>query len=278
MAAYVDYNPTMATASMTMASQSPSNSLRHISSTMSSTIDRHIDSREERIDKLKSSLIQFARTNDRRMVMRKLKEATFLSYIPLEPQIIASNLSMSKLEQEVYKQKLVLNGTLLKPTSTDTTIRNCGTNNGPLVILKPYVKELCEDTELNERTIYEGIIMRLERSSKMVEIYSILSSFMENAELILKEVPFDYTIKSSSYVMNKNKATNYGDLPDLTLYTTGSEIHMSLDNTFNFGLYRKSDTVVNRPWIILRCKVHERLNVSTNETFRSLSVKTPELY
>ena len=278
MAAYVDYNPTMATASMTMASQSPINSLNRIPSVMSSTIDQHIESREDLIEKLRSNLIQFTRTNDRRMVMRKLKEATFLSYIPLEGPMIRSNVSIFELEKEVSMERVLLNGTLLKPPSADRTVKNSGTNSGPVWILKPYVKALCENTKLNEKTMYERILMRLGKAFITAEIYSVLTSIIDSAELIVKEVPSDYTVKSTSYVMNKNKTMNDGGLSDLTLYKTDSQIHMTLDTTSHFGLYRKSDTVVNRPWIVLRCKVHERLNVSTDESFRSLSVKTPNLY
>eukprot|EP00535_Pseudo-nitzschia_heimii_P002913 CAMPEP_0197186970 /NCGR_PEP_ID=MMETSP1423-20130617/14956_1 /TAXON_ID=476441 /ORGANISM="Pseudo-nitzschia heimii, Strain UNC1101" /LENGTH=269 /DNA_ID=CAMNT_0042638419 /DNA_START=27 /DNA_END=836 /DNA_ORIENTATION=- len=269
----------MATASMTMASQSPSNSLNQISSALSSTIDRHIESREDSIEKLKSSLIQFTRTNDRRMVMRKLKEATFLSYIPLEAPSFRSSTFMSKVEAEVSRERVLLNGTLLKPPSAHRTLKNSGSNSGPSAILRLYLKELCKGSKLNEKIMYERVIMRLAKSSTLAEIHSILSSFMESAELIVKEVPSDYTIKSTSYnIMNKNKGMNDDDLPDLKLYNSESQIHMTLDTTFHFGLYRRNDTVVNRPWIVLRCKFHERLNVSTNETFRSLSVKTPNLY
>lgn len=278
MATYVDYNPTMATASMTMASQSPINSLYNTSSAMSTTIDQHLESREDSIQKLKLNLIQFTRTNDRRMVMRKLKDATFLSYIPLEAPTTRSKVSTFELEEEIWTEEVFLNGTLLKTSSADRTLKNSGTNSGLVWILKPYVKALCENTKLNEKSMYERVLMRLRKSSLTAEIHSVLSFFMENAELNVKEVPTDYTIKCTSYVIDKNKSTNNDNVPNLILYKSDCQMHMTLDTTFHFGLYRKSDTVVNRPWIVLRCKVHERLNVSTNETFRSLNVKTPNMY
>ena len=185
MAAYVDYNPTMATASMTMASQSPSNSLNLNSSAMSSTIDHHIESREDSIERLRLNLVQFTRTNDRRMVMRKLKDATFLSYIPLEAPIIRSSDSMLKVEKEASMEKLLLNGTLLKPPSADRTWDNSGTNSGPVWILKSYMKVLCEGSKLDDKIMYERVIIRLAKSSPSAEILSILSPLMESAELIL---------------------------------------------------------------------------------------------
>jgi hypothetical protein len=255
MAAFVDYAPTMATASMTMASHS----MDHNSTSVVSSIDQHVESREESIEKLKSNLVRYARANDRRMVLRSLKDVSFLSYIPLEAPVFRSDVSMLELEKEASMEKVVLNGTLLNPLSKETSFKNAGTNSGCIMILKGLAKALCENSTLNGNTLYQSLLSRLVKSSSSADIYFQLNSMMGSADLNVKKLPS-------------------GNPSDLTLYNTGGQIHMTLASTFDFGLFRTNDTVVNRPWIVMKCKVYERANLSTNESFRSLNVQTPSLY
>lgn len=255
MAAFVDYAPTMATASMTMASHS----MDHHSASVVSSIDQHVESREESIEKLKSNLVRYARANDRRMVLRSLKDVSFLSYIPLEAPSIRGDVSISELEKEASKEKVVLNGTILNPHSKETSLKNAGTNSGCTMILKGLAKALCESTTLHGKILYQGLLVRLARTSSSADIYSHLNSMMGSEDLIVKTLPA-------------------GKPSDLTLYNTEGQIHMTLKSTFDFGLFRKNDTVANRPWIVIKCKVYERANLSTNESFRSLNVETPSLY
>lgn len=256
-AAYVDYNPTMATASMTMASHSVDHNPQSV---MSSSIDQHVESREETIEKLKTASIRYARANDRRMLLRSLKEASFLSYIPLEGG--KRNGTLRELEDEVFRETLILNGTTLKPPSKSTTIKNCGTNSGSLVIVKGLSKVFCENTPLDARTCYERLVASLAKSSTAAAIYAQLNSMFGSAELIVKQVPSE----------------NGAEPNDLQMYKTHGQVHMTLGTKLNFGLFRKSDDSTTRAWITLECKVHERTNLTTNECFRGLSVKTPELY
>jgi len=274
MTTFVGYNATMATASMTMASHS----VDHNPSVTSSTIDHHIESREESIEKLKSNLIRYARSNDRRMILRSLKDVSFLSYIPLDAPVIRSDVSISELEQEVSMEKVILNETLLKPVSATRNFANAGTNRGCVIILKGLAQVLCENITLDKNTVYERVLFRLSKSSTSADIHFQLSSMMGSADLIVKRLPSDYIVKSSSSIINKNKTENNGNPSDLKLYNAGGQIQMTLDSTFNFGLFRKNDAAANRPWIAMHCRVHDRTNLSTNESFRSLNVKTPDLY
>jgi len=265
MSSFVEYNATMATASMTMASHS----VDHNPSVMSSLIDHHVESREESIEKLKSNLVRYARSNDRRMVLRSLKDVSFLSYIPLEAPVIRSDISVCDLEKEVSMEKVILNETLFNPPSKTRSSKYVATNSHCTKILKALSQVLCENSTLNENTLYERVLFRLAISSASADIYFQLNSMMGSTELIIKKLPSNYVVKSSSNSMKPS---------DLKLYNTGGQIHMTLDSTFNFGLFRKSDTVANRPWIVMQCKLHERANLSTDESFRSLNVKTPSLY
>lgn len=277
MTAFVEYNPTMATASMTIASHS----IDHNSSVLSS-VDHYVESREESIEKLKLNLVRYARSNDRRMILRSLKDVTFLSYIPLELPTIPSDVSIRELEKEASMETVVINDTVLSPADTKKCdLRMFGANNGCAAILKGFAKVLCRNSALNEKLMYERVLVRLSKSSVSADIYSQLNSMMGSAELIVKNLPSDYTIKSNAAIVSRNKSNNRGGgdpYYDLKLYNTGGQIHMVVESTLNYGLFRKSDMNVNRPWIVMKCNVYERANLSTNEGFRSLCVQTPNLY
>uniref|UniRef100_A0A7S0XLH1 Uncharacterized protein n=1 Tax=Pseudo-nitzschia delicatissima TaxID=44447 RepID=A0A7S0XLH1_9STRA len=120
-------------------------------SVASSSIDHHIESREESIEKLKVALVRYGRANDRRMVLRTLKNVSFLSYIPMEVPVIRNDVSLSELEKEVFLEQLIINETLLSPPSESRTIKNAGTNSGCLVILKGLTKALCANTSLKAK-------------------------------------------------------------------------------------------------------------------------------
>ena len=253
-AAYVDFNPTMATASMTVASNSVNQSV------MSSSTDPYVESREETIEKLKAASIRYARANDRRMLLRSLKEASFLSYIPLEEGGKPDGTSMRELQDEVFRETLVLNGTTLNPPAKSTTIKNSGTNSGSLVILKGLTRVFCEKASLDAKTCYERVVTRLAKSLIATDISTQLNAIFGSEELIVKQIP------SESSEPN-----------DLQIYKTGEQVQMTLETKMNFGLFRKSGDSNTRAWIQLECKVRDRSNLSTNESFRGLIVKTPEV-
>ena len=271
MAAFVEYNPTMATASMTMASHS----VDFNPSVTSSSIDHHVESREESIEKLKSNLVRYARSNDRRMVLRSLKDVSFLSYIPMEAPNMPSDVSMAELEKEVLKEKVILNETLLNPPSDLRTLPNAGTNSGCPVILKGLSKNLCRNSTMNAGALYKRVLFRLAKTSASDDVYSYLNSIMGSPELAVQKLSSDYAVKSNAAIVNRNKDDSAGEPSDLKLYNTGGQIHMVVESAHYFGLFRTTDT---RPWIVMKCKIHERTNFSNNEGFRSLSVKTPNLY
>lgn len=265
-ASYVDNNPTMATASMTMASHSPRNP-----SIASSTVNHYVESREESIEKLKANLTRYARSNDRRMVLRSLKDASFLSYIPLDAPIIRSDVSLSDLENEVSMSKVILNENVLTPPSE--VGKNAEMCNGSAMIIKGVLYALGKDSSM-----YKPVFFRLAESSASADVFSQLNAMMGSTELIVKKLSPDYTVKSNAAIVNKKKTSEAGEPCDLTLYNAGGQVHMTLESQFNFGLFRKSDGEAPRAWIVMKCKVHERTNLSTNETVRSMNMETPDLY
>ena len=77
----------------------------------------------------------------------------------------------------------------------------------------------------------------------------------------------------------REKTAQQGAKCIIDVYEAGGEIHMTLEEKHVFGLFRKSDVTSNgRPWIVLECTVHERANLSNDDSVRTLSVKPPELY
>ena len=280
MASSVQYNATMATASMTMASHSVD---QNTSIMTGSVTDHHIESREESIEKLKSNLVRYARSNDRRMILRSLKEHNFLNYIPLDAPIDHIDIPISELEKEVSEEKIVLNDVVLNPRhSADLkdVIVNAGTNNGGIIMLKAISKVLCDKSTMNEEDLYERLLVRLAKSSASADAYFQLNALMGSTDLIVQQLSPEHAVKGTSANKDSISSTtnNNEDAINLNMYNSQGQIHIILDIAFDFGLFRKSDIALNRPWIVMKGKVHERANLSANESFRSLNVKTPSLY
>jgi hypothetical protein len=266
----------MATASMTMASNSVVD--HNLSTTVGSITDHHVASREELIDTLKSSLVRYARSNDRRMVLRSLKDANFLSYIPLEISNDQINISTSELEEEVSKEKVILNDILLKPrdlADTKDAFTNYGTNSGCTKILHELGKLLCKNGALNDSKLYEHLLFRLAKTTSSADAYFQLNSIMGSADLIVKQLPeFSDMGNKSSHGNDYNNE----DAIRLNLYESAGQVHMILDMKIDFGLFRNNDIASNRPWIVMKGKIHERANFSLKTSVRSLSLQTPSLY
>lgn len=266
MTSYVQYNPTMATASMTMASQS----VDHHSSDMSSSIDPFVESRDVLIEKMKSNLIRYARSNDRRMVLRCLKDARFLSYVPMDAADEQLRIPISELEKEISKEEFLLNGISLKPydqAQAKNVCRNDGTSSGSLKMIRTLAQILCEGTTMDGNNLYERVINRVAKTSAEPEVYYHINAMMGNTTLSVKQL-------SPEQISKEEEAS----VTDLKLYETGGQIQMVLETTHSYGLFREKDAIINRPWIIVHCKVHERANLSNNESFRSMNIKTPSLY
>mmetsp|Transcript_18952 Transcript_18952/g.52888 ORF Transcript_18952/g.52888 Transcript_18952/m.52888 type:complete len:268 (-) Transcript_18952:189-992(-) len=267
MASYVQYNATMATASMTMASHS----MDLNSTVMSASVDPHImeSTREVLIDSLKSTLYRYARSNDRRMTLRTLKDAKFLMYVPMESAADRSGELVSDLERDVSHETVLLNDVMLKPKNSpeaEKGLVNHGSNSGCVETIKAFSQVLCENTTLDESNLYQQVLGRVCRKSLSAEVYYHLNSMMGSDALFVQDFG-EVTRKK-----NAEGPTN------LKLYNTGGEVQMILDRTIQFGLFREKDIVINRPWIKMNCSVRERTNFSTNATFRTLKIETPGLY
>lgn len=270
MLSSVQRNATMATASMTTASHS---GVDH-----NPSMDQ---SQEESIEKLKSNLARYTRSNDRRMVLRSLKDVKFLSYIPLEVPNDRIDIPISEIEKEVSEEKMVLNDVLLKPrdpANTNDVYVNAGANSGCIMMLKTLVRVLSDKSALKEKTLYERLLIRLARTTSSADAYFQINSMMGSTELIVRQLSSEHQVKATATNVENSAANGNENAIQLNLYNSGGQVHMILDMACNFGLFRKSDATSCRPWIIVKGKVHERANLSTNESFRCLNVQTPSLY
>lgn len=254
---------------------------------------------EDAVEKLQANVTRYTRANDRRMVLRSLKDAEFLSQMTLGTPILPPDICLSELEQELLEETVVLNDFSFKPSSSverKDTFTNAGMNSGCLVILKGLTEGLCGvDTNggeysLDGKAVYEKLVARMARTSASVDIVDLLHALMGSPDLTVKHIassqnskttataPGIAIAKSSSYGSSNSDSTVEDKSIRVHVYEANGNIHMKLDMMLEFGLFRKSDTNMTRPWITLKTFLHERVNLSSGANYRVIDVKTPSLY
>jgi hypothetical protein len=245
---------------------------------------------EDSIQKLKSNLVRYTRANDRRMVIRSLKDVDFLSRIPLATPVLPPDVSLSDLEKELVEEPVSLNSIYLKPLSTvdrNDLIKRAGINSGCLVMIKGLAESLCDEnsSSLHAKTLYEILVTRMALTSASADAFFHLDSVLGCSELTVKHLTSGQKKQSSAPGLVLTKSNSYGsssstdeNFINMTLYESQGEIHMTLDMIVEFGLFRRSDTSSNRPWITLQGVIHERANLSSGENYRIMDVKSPSLY
>ena len=162
--------------------------------------------------------------------------------------------------------------------------------------------------------LYKQILARTARTTGSADAHFQLNSILGSSDLMVMELPKSQSrsspsiLPSSSSAMDGSKddidlkpipavtgnnttttastsrkdggvdADNDKQVITMDLYKQNEQIHMTLDMSFDFGLFRKSDVKPHRPWIVLRALVHERANLSTGKSVRSMKVRFSELY
>lgn len=253
--------------------------------TGSSTVvkSKPVDSVEEEIQKMKSNLIRCARNNDRKMVLRSLNEVKLLNCLSLD---MAQNPEgpLFDLEKEVAEASMILNRVEIKGVSLYNTpgvkdSLTSGVKNSSIPLLKDLCRELCEreDVSMSSRELYEKLLVRLAKSSSSADPYFRLNSLLGSADLMVMPLN-DETSATDS---NKPALPNPDEMSkaattELNVYPANGEIHITLCQTYTFGLFRKADVKANRPWIMIHGVVKERSNLSTNKSVRQLKVVLPK--
>ena len=232
-----------------------------------------MDSAEDSIRKMKSNLVRYARTNDRRMVLRSLHEVKTLNRLSLD---VAQNPEgpLFDLEKEVAETKIILNGVEVRGVSfhvpgVQDTITS-GVKNSCIPLLKSLCRELCDrdDVKLSSRELYEKMIVRLAKSTSSADPYFRLNSLLGSPDLLV--MPMDNHKGDDEMFKTPTNECN--------IYAANGDIHITLRQSYKFGLMRKADVKSNRPWFMIHAVVNERTNLSTNASVRQLKVVLPDLY
>lgn len=270
---------TMATASMTRNSSDASSKAEATN--------------EETIQKMKANLVRYARSNDRRMVLRSLMDVKQLKSLSLD---VVQNTDgpLFDLEKELVEQTIVLNGVVFRAIDFNDGIAikdkvTSAVKNSCIPMMKALCRDLCdrEGVSASSREVYEKLIVRLAKTTSSADPYFRLNSLLGSPDLIV--MPLDN--KAATIAPGKTAASvlpprHQGGTEnqvetkpvELNIYEAYGNIHITLTQTYKFGLLRKSDVKSNRPWIVLEGVVSERSNLSSNQVVRQLKVVLPEIY
>lgn len=184
------------------------------------------------------------------------------------------------LEKEVAEEDVTLNGVdfhASKAGANSAVLKDAAATavkNSCVPMLKGICREFCErdNVSASSREVYEKLIVRLARTTSSADPYFRLNSLLGSPDLLV--MPFDKTTMAPTEVIDEEKESSF---TKVNLYEANGEIHMSMNQTYRFGLLRKTDVKSNRPWIIIDGVVTERANLSTNSSVRELKVVLPEI-
>lgn len=274
-----------------------------VTSTSTSTVALQIPvvSKEERLEdsiqKMRSNLNRYARANDRRMVLRSLKDVSFLSCLSLD-SVQPYDGPLSDLEKEVSEETIILNGVPFKAPGLTSggTARSTATSNGnTLGMLKRFSADICdrEEVKLSPNDLYQKLIIRMARTTSSSDAYFRLNSLLGSSDLLVMPIsgPAQHAANQSAAPatpVNKEAAqatgtstgtpTELSSPIEMNVYVSNGEVHMTMSVTYPFGLFRKSDVKSGRPWMKIQGLVNERANFSKDESVCNLNAKLPDLY
>ncbi|KAL7564171.1 hypothetical protein ACA910_021145 [Epithemia clementina (nom. ined.)] len=228
------------------------------SSSSSSSTKKFRPRAEESIEKMQNNLSRFARVSNKRMCIRTLHDCTYLRAIPLVgvPALPTQREEWSSLEDEVNGTNVQLNGLLF----------NGSNNNQVLKVLRALCQELCKGLRLSSESIYLNTLVRLAASTNSADAFVQLNSLLGSQDLVLQAV---------------KKMSNPMDLPptDVALYEAGGHVHGVVTSYISYGLFRRTDVKLTKPWIALLAQIFERVNFSTGASVRQVQIQitTPDL-
>lgn len=219
---------------------------------------------DDAFHQMRGSLSKYARSNDRRMVLRSMRDVKYLACLPLDP-LQPDDASLFSLESELSKESIVLNGIAFH------------SNKDFLKVMHELCLKLCDNeaVTVNPQYLYEQLVIRMARSTAAADSHFKLNSVMGSPDVMIMPVP-------------TKKITQ---LPiTLTLFVSKSCVHAQISTANTYGIFRKTDVKASsssssltqvpttRPWISFQAIVDERVNISNGDSVRLLRVKLPELY
>ncbi|CAJ1942418.1 unnamed protein product [Cylindrotheca closterium] len=214
------------------------------------------DVREQKIRKLQTNLVRYSRLNDKKMVLRSLEEATFLTSLELDVAD-QSEYSSFDLETEIITHTtLDVNGLqFLQQGESGKDTRN------GLAMLKMFCDRMCDDNSVNvhHRAVYKTLIPKMAPSTASADPYFRLNSLLGSSDLLVMPITQNQIIPI-----------------ELNLFASGGSVHMRMTEKFRFGLFRKVDVKHNTPWITVEATSTERANFGTGESTRFLNLSVAD--
>ena len=263
--------------------------------------------RLEAWNKFKSAIGRYARTNDRRMMIRALKDCPRLRIIPMDliETFPTTPEQWLQCEKEVSRTNVRINGTPMMgfAGSASSANRHKKTSGGKDHVEKgnqellDVLKKLCDHltssdastapgqagkatvsaaTTISSEALYHEILLRLVRTTASADAYFQLNALLGCGDLVVQ--------------LPKKAAP----LPtDLSLYAASDGsgmVHAVAVTRHPYGVFRKTDmagscaspsvsscsTGGKRPWVRLIAEVHERVNLTTGDSVRYCSVKVQD--
>jgi hypothetical protein len=247
----------MATTSFAPSSTMPTTLMTMGSATRLARTPFKEETRKAQVYKMQANLVQYSRTSDKRMLLKSLKSVKFLSSLELD-RVEQTDYSITDLESEIIQQTTIdVNGLPFLQIG-------CGVKaaKNSLSMLKMVCDELCrgKHVKVHPRAIYKELITRMAPSTSSADPYFRLNSLLGSPDLLVMPLS------------TENQVTPI----DLSIYEAGGCLHMRMTETFQFGLFRKSDVKSLRPWIVVDAVVTERANFGNDTSTRFLSLVVPD--
>jgi len=206
---------------------------------------------------LKEKLTRNPRAHERKFALNALKECTSLRSIPLgnHPDVPSKDEEWARLEEDTCTSPINVNGVTIgpgSPASSRIEVRR---------ILMGLCEKLTAETGISPETLYHTLMVRLAGSVSQAEAHETLVKVMGSSSFVF-QVP--------------NNIVEEIPIVAVTIYESDGDIHATFDHYHLYGMYRKlSETPGGKPWIKLNVVLHERCNLSTGASVRSMEVRLP---
>ena len=211
---------------------------------------------EESLQDLKAKLSLKSKSQDRKFVLKSMRECSCLRNLAMETTsaIMEDEKEWSMLETEVCSSTIEVNGIRIGP----------GTPASSITEVRRILSGLCDKltSELKSMTskqLYHALIIRLADSVSLGGALARLEPFLSTSHLKLQIPQMPVELPPTK----------------ITIYESGGQIHATCNLYHLLGLYRAFDDDDGRPWIKLTAAVHERSNLSTGASVRTLELRLP---
>lgn len=204
------------------------------------------------------------------MLLRTLKECTYLQNIPVHDMVVlpATDGERKELELEVAASvPIEFNGMIL---GADIDEKNKRREDKKLLqLLQLVCNRLTQGLtknpsncfmQIDSDELYRALLVRLSPKISAATTYALLNSLIGSKELSL-QVPK----KPIKPVRNTS----------LVVYVSDNSVHAVVEHHQAYGLFRKSDSA-GKPWVGLTTVSHERVNLSTGISVRRVTVQIHE--